>query len=61
MCMMFMQRSFLLFSNTVHEQTTLDHYVWELNEFIRFYNCDKTMFVNSKSVNWDHEIFYIAK
>jgi len=61
MCMMFMQRSFLLFSNTVHEQTTLDPYVWRLNGFIRFYNCNKTMFDNPKSVNWDHEIFCIAK
>ena len=32
-----MQRSFLLFSNAIHEKTTLDHYVWGLNEFIKFY------------------------
>ena len=33
-----MQRSFLLFSNAIHEKTMLDKYVWGLNGFLKFYN-----------------------
>jgi len=32
-----MQRSFLLFSNAIHEKTTLEKYVWGLNGFMKFY------------------------
>lgn len=32
-----MQRSFILFSNTIHEKTTLDKYVWGLDGFMQFY------------------------
>ena len=32
-----MQRSFLIFSNAIHEKTTLEKYVWGLNGFLKFY------------------------
>ena len=32
-----MQRSFLIFSNAIHEKTTLEKYVWGLNRFLKFY------------------------
>jgi len=32
-----MQRSFLIFSNAIHEETTLEKYVWGLNGFLKFY------------------------
>jgi hypothetical protein len=33
-----MQRLFLLFSNAIHEKTTLDKYVWGLDGFLKFYS-----------------------
>jgi len=32
-----MQRSFLIFSNAIHEKTTLEKYVWGLDGFLKFY------------------------
>ena len=34
---MSMQRSYLLFSNAIHEKTTLDKYIWGLTGFMKFY------------------------
>lgn len=32
-----MQRSFLLFSNAIHEKITRDHYAMSLNKFMEFF------------------------
>jgi len=59
-----MQRSFLIFSNAIHEKTTLDKYVWGLNGFLKFYklkDCDSLASMDVKMLQVMIEDFIMTK
>jgi len=61
---MAMQRSYLLFSNAIHEKTTLDKYIWGLTGFMKFYKLkdyDALASMDAKMLQVMIEDFIMAK
>lgn len=59
-----MQRSFLLFSNSIYEKTTLDKYVWGLDGFLKFYalkDYDSLASMDAKMLQVMIEYFVMTK